>query len=244
MMDNLEQITQEQQVLRWGGLAGILGSIAFILVFIVVGVFVGGDPSDLAAWVERFPTIRAARTVENSGYLLVLILWVPHYLALYVALRRTSLAPALFGSVLSIVGLTVLAAGALPHVATVPLSDLYHLPEAAAADQAALALMWQATWGIFDSLLFSGLVIAAFGITAVGVAMLGSPAFGKGVSWLSVVIGVLGIAAGIVLLIDPGSVIAVINVLSLILFHFVLGWKVYRLSKTPEVTLAFSGPVR
>ena len=36
------------------------------------------------------------------------------------ALRRTSPTPALFGTVLSILGLVVLAAGALPHVATGP----------------------------------------------------------------------------------------------------------------------------
>ena len=231
-MNNLQQTEREKGVLRWGGLAGILGSFIFILVFIVVIVFVGEDPAELTGWVERFPNIRMARAVENGGYLLVLILWVPHFLALYVALRRTSLAPALFGSGLGILGLTVLAAGALPHVATTPLSDLYHMPGATPADQAALALMWQATWGIFDSLLFTGLVIVAVGITTLGAAMLRTPAFGKVVSWLSVVIGVLGVAAGVVLLIDPGSLIAVVNVLSLILFHFALGWKVYNLSKS------------
>ncbi len=232
-MNDLQQMAQEKSVLRWGGLAGILGSIIFILVFVLVIVFVGEDPAELAGWVERFPDIRAARTVENGGYLLVLILWVPHFLALYVALRRTSLAPALFGSGLGILGLAVLVAGALPHVATVPLSDLYHRPGATPADQAALALMWQATWGIFDALLFAGLAIVAVGITALGVAMLGTPAFGKGVGWLSVVMGVMGVAVGVVLLIDPGSLIAVVSVLSLIVFHLVLGWKVYRLSKAP-----------
>jgi len=62
----------------------------------------------------RFPDIRAARTVENSLYLGVLLLWVIHCLALYRGLRRTSPTPALFGTALSILGLVVLAAGALP----------------------------------------------------------------------------------------------------------------------------------
>lgn len=243
-MSNLQQREQEQNVLRWGGLAGILGSIVFILVFVIVGVFVGGNPTEPAAWVERFPDIRAARTAENGGYLLALILWVPHYLALYVALRRTRLAPALFGSGLGILGLAVLIAGALPHVATVPLSDLYHGAGATSADQAALALMWQATWGVFDALLFAGLAIVAVGLTALGVAMLGTPAFGKGVSWLSVVIGVLGIAAGVVLLIDPGSPVAAVSVLSLIVFHLVLGWKVYSLSRAPQGVLTVAEPAR
>jgi hypothetical protein len=36
---------EEQSVLRWGGLAGILGGITFILVFVVVIAFVGADPA-------------------------------------------------------------------------------------------------------------------------------------------------------------------------------------------------------
>ena len=117
----MKPIVEEKSVLRWGGLAGILGSITFILVFVVVIAFVGPNPAE----PEGFPEIRAARTVEDGLYLVVLVLWVIHFVALYRALRETSLAPALFGSVLGIVGLGVLAAGALPHVATATISDLY-----------------------------------------------------------------------------------------------------------------------
>jgi hypothetical protein len=52
---------------------------------------------------------------------------------------------------------------------------------------------------------------------------------------VSVVLGVLGVAAGVVLLIDPGSPIAVVGILALIVFHIALGWKVYSLSKGPYV---------
>lgn len=230
-MNDLQQIEQEKSVLRWGGLAGMLGGILFIIVFAVVFTFVGEDPVELEEWITRFPDIKAARTVENGLYLLLLILWVPHFLALYYALKETRLAPALFGSVLGILGLTVLAAGALIHVATDPLSDIYHAPGATVADQAALALMWQATWGIFDALLFAGLTIVSVGLTILGVAMFGSPAFGKGFAWFSLVIGVIGVVAAVVLLIDPDSLIAVFNVFGLIIFHLVMGWKSYSLSR-------------
>ena len=147
----------EKSFLRWGGLAGVLGGVLFIVVFVVVIVFVGADLSVQAEeLVRRFPDIMAARTVENGLYLVVLILWVAHFLALYQALRETSRGPALFGSVVGIVGLGVLAAGALPHVATAPISDLYHAPGATPEDQATLVMMWQATEGIFDALLFAG----------------------------------------------------------------------------------------
>ena len=233
MMIDLQKMEEERSVLRWGGLAGILGGIIFILVFVIVIAFVGPDPAEPEGLVMRFPDVRAARTVENSLYLVVLILWVTHFLALYRALRGTSLASALFGSVLSILGLVVLAAGALPHVATAPIADLYHAPGATPQDQATLVLLWQATEGIFDALLIVGLLLLPIGLIALGVAMLGAPAFGKGFGGVSVVLGVAGVVAASVLLVDPLSPIAVVGVLALIVFHLVLGWKVYSLSRAP-----------
>lgn len=230
-MTELQVADGERSVLRWGGLAGILGGVLFIVVFVFVGVFVGADPVESEGPIMRFPDVRAARTVENSLYLAVLILWVTHYLALYRALRATSLAPALFGSVLGILGLVVLAAGALPHVSAVPIADLYHAPGATPADQATLVLLWRATQGILNELLVVGLVLLPIGLIPLGVAMLGTPAFGRGFGALSVALGVIGVGAATVLLIDPLSLIAVVGFFALIAFHLVLGWKVYRLSR-------------
>lgn len=229
-MTDLQRMEQEKSVLRWGGLAGILGGLVFVVVFVVVGAFQGMEP----AGPEGFPDIRASRTVENGLYLLVLVLWVPHFLALYRVLRETSLAPALFGSVLGIVGLGVLAAGALTHAVEVRLSNLYHAPGATPEDQATLALLWQAKEGLFDALLIAGLVIVLPGCIALGVAMLGSAAFGRGFGGVSVALGVVGFVASIGLLIDPLAVVpALTSILMLIIFHFVLGWKVYGLSRAP-----------
>jgi hypothetical protein len=222
---------EEKSVLRWGGLAGILGSIIFILVFVIVIAFVGPDPAEPEGPVMRFPDIRAGRTVEDGLYLVVLILWVTHFLALYRALRGTSLAPALFGSVLGIVGLGVLAAGALPHVAQAPISDLYHAPGATPEDRATLGLLWQATQGIFDAFFGVGLLLMPIGVIALGVAMLRVPAFGKGFGRVSVVLGAVGVVAATVLLVDPLSPSALVGVLALIVFHLVVGWKVYNLSR-------------
>jgi Domain of unknown function (DUF4386) len=178
----------------------------------------------------RFPDIRAGRTIEDSLYLMVLILWVAHFLALYRALREASLAPAQFGSVLGILGLGVLAAGALPHISTAPISDLYHAPGATPQDQATLVLMWQATEGIFDALFVVGVLLVPIGLVALGVAMLRAPAFGKGFGGISVALGVIGVVAASVLLVDPHSPSAFVGVLALIVFHLVLGWKLYSLS--------------
>ncbi len=229
-MNNVQKMAQEKSVLQWGGLAGVLGGIIFMLVFVIVGVFVGMEFVE----VMRFPDVKAARIVENSLYLAVLILWVVHSLALYRALRETSLAPALFGSALSILGLVMLVADSLHHIWQTPISDLYHAPGATLEAQATLVLLWQATHGIFDALLVTGLLLLPIGIIALGVAMFKAPAFGKGFGGLSVVLGVAGVVAGSVLLVDPRSLVAVVTVFALIVFHLVLGWKVYRLSRAPK----------
>jgi hypothetical protein len=231
-MMNALQKTEERSVLQWGGLAGILGSIVFILIFVFVSVFVGLDPDEPADWVRRFPDIRAARIVENSLFLVVLILWVPHFLALYHALRGPSFAPALFGSVLGILGLVVLAVEALPHVAQASISDLYHAPGATRENQAMLVLLWQATQGILDAMFITGLIFLPIGLTILGVAMLRAPAFGKRFGGMTVILGLLGVVAASLLLVDPASILGgMVGVFALIGFHFVLGWKVFRLSR-------------
>ena len=66
---------EEQSVLRWGGLAGIMGGILLVAVFAIVIVFVGPDPAEPEGLVVRFPDIRAAHIVEEVLYLGVLALW-------------------------------------------------------------------------------------------------------------------------------------------------------------------------
>jgi hypothetical protein len=128
---------------------------------------------------------------------------------------------------------SVLAAGALPHVASTPISDLFHAPGGSPQEQATLVLMWQATEGIFDALFGVGLLLVPIGFIALGVAMLGAPAFGKGFGRVSVVVGAVGVVAASVLLVDPLSPSAFVGVLSLIVFHLILGWRLYSLSRAP-----------
>lgn len=231
LINDTPTIQEDQSVLRWGGIAGLLGGILFLLVFAIVIVFVApvlGGP-DAERWVERFPTVRVARTAENGLYLVGIALWAAHFLALYRALRATSPAPALFGSALAIMGLVVLAAGSLPHVATAPISDLYHAPGATAEEQATLVFLWESTQGMFDALLIAGLVLLPMGLIALGTAMVSAPAFGKGFGRFTVALGLAGILAAAFALVTPTSPIAAVGILALIAFHLVLGWKTYRL---------------
>ncbi|MCY7342322.1 MAG: DUF4386 family protein [Pseudonocardia sp.] len=226
---------EDSGVARWGGLAGIGGSVLLVVVFAIVAVFVGPEPAGPAGPISRFPEIRVARTVENGLYLAVLALWVPLALALHHSLRRTRPASALFGAALNIVGLVVLAAGAIPHVVTSRLSDLYHADGATPDDRATLLALWQLNQGMFDALLVVGLLVMPVGVVVLGLAMRRDPAFGKVVGNACMALGAVGLAAATVVLIDPLSAAAAPGVFALIVFHLVAGWKTYRLSTTAPV---------
>jgi hypothetical protein len=232
LLEGVRRGQEDRGVLRWGGLAGLGGAVVFVAVFVIVGVFVGSDPAGPAGPITRFPEIRTARTVENGLYLAGLVLWVPLALGLGHGVRRTRPASATFGTALLLLGLTVLAAGAIPHVVTSGLAERYHAAGVTAAEQATLVLQWQATASMFDALLLVGLLVMPVGIIILGSAMLRTPAFGTVAAGGCVVLGVAGLAAAIVMLIDPRSPAAALGVLALIGFHLIAGWQIYRLSRT------------
>jgi len=206
-----------------------------LVTFGVVAAFVGMKITPEQS-LTRFPDIKAARTVENSLYLGVLLLWVIHCLALYRGLRRTSPTPALFGTALSILGLVVLAAGALPHVATAPISDLYH---AAGGDPA----------GSGDP----GAGVARHprhvrraavhrtrhrpaGPDPLGAAMLRAPGYGTPMGRTTIALGAATLAAATAVLVGVTDMAAV-GVLGLTGFHLTLGWRTHRLAGTTRSTM-------
>jgi hypothetical protein len=79
--------------------------------------------------------------------------------------------------------------------------------------------------------LVTGLVILPLSLLALGVAMLGAPAFGKGYGWASVALGMVATGSAIALLVDRLSLIAMVGIFALIVFHLAVGWKMYRLSR-------------
>ncbi len=227
----MKVMDDEKRVLRWGGLAGMLGGIAFILVMVTLLVLVQ-PPTDPEEVVMRFADTRAAIALGQGLYLVAVIMWVTLFLALYRALRETSLAPALFGSVLALVGLVLLAAGGLTNVAFVSISDLYHAPGATPEEQATLVLMWQAIQGVFNETDTVGILLMNIGFIVLGVAMLETPAFGRGVGWVSVVLGVVGIVGILLFPIDSLSY-APFGILAYIIYPVLFGRKVYSLSRAP-----------
>ena len=230
-MHQAQMIEQEKSVLRWGGLAGFWGSIILVLAMVFVAVAIGSDPEGLKEVVARFPEIHMLRVIENGVYLVGLLLEILLFLALFMALRKESLAPALFGSALGIVGLVSMVISATPHVGHHPLSELFQAAGTTPEAKEAISIMWQGVWGIFYGPLYVGFFVVPLGLILVGVAMFAAPEFGKGISWMTVVIGALAFVAAVLQMIDPAGDIGALSYIAPIIFYFVLGIKIYRLSK-------------
>lgn len=230
-MNQSQMLEQEKNVLRWGGISGILGGTLSILVMVFVVVFIGDGPTDLQDVVARFPEIHLLRVVENSVYLVALLFEILLFLSLFWALRKESLAPALFGSVVGIVGLVSMVISATPHVAHYPLSEFFQAPGATPEAQESIAIMWQGTWGVFNAPLYVGFFVLPLGLILFGVAMFGASSFGKGLGWMSVAIGVVAFVAAVLQMIDPTSDVGALSFLLPIIFYFILGRKIYILSK-------------
>ena len=229
-MNDLQKMNDEKSVLRWGGLAGLLGGIVTILMMVTLLVLVPDPIAGPEELLMRFPDERATTYLGESLYLVALILSVTLFLALYRALRGTNLAPALFGTGIAFLGFAVLGAGALPNVAFAPIADLYHTAGVTPGEQTALIPLWHATQGIFYETDTVGFLLLMIGLIVLGVGMLRTPAFGMGFGGVSVVIGVVGVVA--IYIVGLGSLsFAAVVVLTNVIFPLLFGWKVYRLSK-------------
>lgn len=235
-MNGSQMMKQEKDVLRWGGLSGMLGSVLLIAAMAIVATMLPPDPATWEEWVTRFADIKTVRILENTVYLMGVIFWVPAFLALYYALRRTNLAFALFGSVLGILGLAILMVGALPHIGVMPLADIYYAPETTVADKATLGLLWQGSQAIHESSLAVGILVVPIAMVFLSVAMFGSPTFGKVFAWISMLLGIAGIVGAVGNIITL-SAIGAIPVFAIIIFNFVMGWKLFSLSRMAGATL-------
>ena len=229
-----ERDENERSIMRWGGLAGMLVALLFIL---MAATLLGMTPEAAGPEgpVQGFPANRTVIALGEGFYLVAVILLAVLFLALYRALRRTSASPALFGGCLGIMGLAALVVGALPYVAFTTISDLYHAPGATPEAQASLVLIWQATQGVFDETDTVGFIFMATGFIVLGVAMLRSPAFGRNFGILSILLGTVAVIGMSVFGVSSDSAMPFVLIAFFVL-PLLFGWKLYRMSKATPMT--------
>jgi hypothetical protein len=229
-------IAQEKSVLRWGGLAGIVGAVVFLFSIVYQVAFVGTNTTAAGAGpIMRFPALQDQIIVGQTLFLVGVVLFVPLFIALYRALRGSSLAPALFGTLLSILGLAVLAVESEPNVAMAQISAQYHAAGATAAQQATAVQLWQATQGMFNQFDTCAYIFLSVSFVVLGVAMVRAPSFGKTLGGLCIAFGVAGLFALASFAVDSAA-FSPFALLTFAAFPLLFGWKAYRSSRVREAS--------
>jgi uncharacterized protein DUF4386 len=225
-----------KSVLRWGGLAGMLGASIAVPTAIVGLVFsppppVGpcGSPCFVDVAVANFPAEKVATTLGYAAYFAALILFICLFLALYQALRDGSLALALFGSGVGVLGVVLMAAGGLPSVAFAHISELYYAPGVTPQDQATLVLVAHGVQAIFNETDTVGGIFLAVAFILLGAAMLRNSTFGSRIGGVTMALGLIGLVGLAVISIGQDNPNDYAFVIFLAVLPALLGWKLHRL---------------
>ncbi|MFQ5950723.1 MAG: DUF4386 family protein [Candidatus Geothermarchaeales archaeon] len=216
----------EKRLLQMGGLGGILAgliAIALVPLYLVAPGFpttqetivrLGTSGEDRALFI----------VVEFLPFLLVLLI-IPLFLALYRILREANLGYALFGSVLGVVGSSIISVGyATAAITGLRLAEQY--AGASATEKETLLLLAH----LFDGILTGGVHVPRFILFGVALLALGA-AMRRG-GPLPKTYGNLSVVLGAIILI--GATLGPIGALGTdvlpIIWFILIGLKVYRLS--------------
>jgi Domain of unknown function (DUF4386) len=229
---------EHQRVLRWGGLAGMLGA-SIAVPFAIVGLLFWppppagpcGPPCFVDVAIASFPSEKAGTTLGYAVYLAALILFVFFFLALYQALREGSLAPALFGSGTGVLGVVLMAAGGLPSVAFAHLSDLYYAPGVTPQNQATLVLVSHGVQSMFNETDTTGGIFLAVAFVLLGAAMLRNKTFGKRIGGVTMALGLIALVGIAVISISQDNSNDYAFVILIAILPVLHGWKLYSLSR-------------
>jgi len=221
---------REKSFLRWSGLAGMTAGVFFILTIVTLIEFGPSTTATSAQLVMNFPNVRTGLAVGNGFYFLVSVSLVGLALGLYRALRGMSPGAAVFGTVLYVLGLGVTFVEDSTQFAFDPISNLYHAPGATPADRATLTFIWQATQSMFNEFDVAATLLLSTGLIVLGVAMFGTPTFGRVFGGLSVVFGAAQIVA-INIVSTNSAAYAPFALLAFLIFPVLFGWKLYSMSR-------------
>ncbi|MEL7209965.1 MAG: hypothetical protein AAGK32_17315 [Actinomycetota bacterium] len=216
--------TAGSQLVRWGGVAGVVGFGLLLGSVIAVGAFGLPDASDVETLTD-FPDLETGRIVEHFLYLGAVVAFALHLSVLQRLLAPDHPPAALFGAVTAGFGYVIMAGSAVLHVSTSPLSELYLEPDATTGDRAAIEYSWSGAQSVFDTMLTTGVLLVSVGIVFLGLAMQSGSTFGSRLTALTLGLGVVGTAGAVVAVIDPGSMLLALSVLAVAVFAASTGWR-------------------
>jgi Domain of unknown function (DUF4386) len=199
-------MSEDRSVLRWGGLAGLLSAGMTVLSLLTIvafstPLFVSVQPEDICgpscyvgASLPDFPASRAVLMTQHAFYVLTIMLIAILVVSLYRVLSRessSSIAPALSGFAIGLLGLAMLATGGMVSISFAHLSDVYHTSDP--QDQATLVLVSHAVQAVFNETDVMGGIMLSVGFILFGVAIVRNPSFGKRLGVAGMVLGLVAI---------------------------------------------------
>jgi hypothetical protein len=98
---------------------------------------------------------------------------------------------------------------------------------------------------VFDTMLTTGVLLVPVGIVLFGVAMRSAPAFGPRLTWLAIVLGIVGFIGAVIAVVVPGSAFSAAAVAAIVVFHVSTGWRTLKLGSETcvEITAGEPNPV-
>ena len=217
----------ERRLLLGGaGITGVVGSLLVLAAFVLVGSLDLPDPFTTESLL-RFPEIQHARAAENLLYLAGVVLWAVHFDLLHRLLHATAPVLSAAARAIGVLGVAVLAAGALLNVATAPMSQAYQ--QAAEADRAGIVLAWQAAQAVMDAMLVTGALLLPAAVALYGLAL--RPHLGRTLAWASVCVGAAGLIGAGVAAATPPSALVAVSILGTLAFHLAAGIRWLGLSR-------------
>jgi len=235
--DSLGPAEQDIQLSRWGGIAALAG-VAMMIITVGVVIAAGLPDASDAETLTDFADIETGRIAEHFLYLGAVVLFAVHVAVLHRLLKAAHPAASLFGQVIAMFGLLIMAASSLLHVSTAPLADLYESQDARPTDQRAIEYSWHAAQSVFDTMLATGLLLVPIGIALFGVAMWNTTSFGRRLAVLSVGLGAAGTLGAAIAIVDTASDADAVSVLAMTVFFLSVGWRTLNLRRkiTPAPT--------
>jgi Domain of unknown function (DUF4386) len=212
---------EDQSVLRSGGVAGILGAILSVVSLVILPGAVASPQQTVAT----FPSIRTQWLIGDAVYLAAFADFAILVLALYRALKGSSLAPALFGGVLGLLGIVLLVGGSFTGIVLGHISDLYHASGVSSQDQVTLTLAWEAIEGVFTETDTVGGIFLALGFILLGMSMFPNPRFGRPLAGVVTVLGLIAVGGIAVISIGQGNPDDYAFVVLVLVLPLLLGWK-------------------
>ena len=239
-----KKTSEDRSVSRWGGIAGLSSAGVTVISLLTVlafstPLFVSVQPEDICgpscyvvASPADFPASRTALMIHHAFYVLTIMLIAILVVSLYRVLSResSSIAPALSGFAIGLLGLAMLATGGWVSISFAHLSDVYHTSNP--QEQATLVLVSHAVQAVFNETDVMGGIMLSVGFILFGVAMLRNLRFGKRLGVVSMVLGLAaigGIAFRSIGQDNPDNPFFIIVV---IVLPLILGLKLYMLSRS------------